>query len=288
MCLSAVLGVGSALIGGRSASKAADAQQAAADQQVALQRESRDMIADRLDPYLRGGTLGQQAYMYELGLGERPMIGGTAPNVVEFQDTIPATSTQQYTISEGRGQMPIRNPEAFDRQVTRFRVGDQVFGDRDAAQAYADANPTGGTPYQGFQKTPGYDFRLQQGLDAIEASEFSKRGLGSGAMAKRLTEYGQDYATNEYSNYLNRLAGVGASGQNAAGMMGAADQYYAGNASNALAGAGNAAAAGAIAQGNAWQGGINNLAGYIGYQKTQPGGNASIFDAPWGSSGFWS
>ena len=123
--------------------------------------------------------------------------------------------------------------------------------------------------YGGFTATPGYDFRLGEGTRAIEGSAAARGGLYSGAAMKDLQKYGQDYASSEYGNYVNRLAGLAGSGQSAAGMQGASAQYYGSGVSKALGNIGNALAAGAIGVGNALQGGMQNLAGYWGYQGAQ-------------------
>ena len=68
----------------------------------------------------------------------------------------------------------------------------------------------------------------------------------------------------EYGNYMNRLAGLTDMGQASAGNMAAAGNAYASGAGNALAGKGNAQAAGAIGGANAWSGALNN--GIAAYQ----------------------
>lgn len=119
----------------------------------------------------------------------------------------------------------------------------------------------------GFQEQPGYQFGLQQGTDAVEASAAARGGLFSGATGAALNQFGQDYANTRYDNYLNRLQGLSNMGQSAAAMQGAAGQNYATGASNSLAGLGNAQSAGAIGVGNALQGGLNNLIGYQMFNK---------------------
>lgn len=55
-----------------------------------------------------------------------------------------------------------------------------------------------------FTKSPGYDFRMREGQKALEQAAAAKGQLYSGATGKALTRYGQDYATSEYDNFLNR------------------------------------------------------------------------------------
>ena len=110
------------------------------------------------------------------------------------------------------------------------------------------------------QNDPGYQFRLQQGQKALERSAASRGNLLTGGTAMAEQRYGQDYASNEYSNVYNRalgqyqmgynqfeqnqankfnryasLAGVG---QTAAGQLSQAGQSAAGNVSNILLGSG--------------------------------------------------
>jgi len=275
MGLGAILGVGSALIGASSASKAADAQTQAADKQAALARETRDLTRADLSPWVNGGQKANEAYLYEMGLGAAPMTGGTAQAVESY--SIPGTGgygagqTWMPDLGGGEGRWDMTPGSPGTAATTGYRVGTNEFATMDAAQKYANANTTGGTAYGGYTKTPGYDFRLQQGQDSLDASAASRGGLFSGASMKAATQYGQDYATGEYGNYMNRLAGLSSSGQNGAAGLAAANQNYSTQAGNAFASMGNAQAAGAIGVGNAIQGGINNGVGMWQYQNTLAG-----------------
>lgn len=51
---------------------------------------------------------------------------------------------------------------------------------------------------------PSYKFRLAQGQKALENSAAGKGLLRSGGTLKDLVDYGQNFATNEYSNVYNR------------------------------------------------------------------------------------
>jgi hypothetical protein len=147
---------------------------------------------------------------------------------------------------------------------------------------------------------PGYQFRLDQGNQAIERSAAARGGLLSGAAAKALTKYSQGVASDEYSNAYNRfnndqstqynrlasLAGVGQAatnqvgqaGQNAYGTIASAGQNTSNAIQNNLTGAGNARASGYVAGANALTGAIGQ--GVNWYQNNQllnklGGGNTS-------------
>jgi len=55
-----------------------------------------------------------------------------------------------------------------------------------------------------FEESPGYQFRLAEGQKAIERSAAARGGALSGAAMKAGMRYGQDFATNDYDNFLRR------------------------------------------------------------------------------------
>jgi len=192
--------IGGSVLGGLAqasgARSAARAQSNASDRDIAYQTETRDLIRRDLQPFVQGGTRGQQAYLSEFGLAQAP------------------------------------------------------------------------AGYQGFQESPGYQFALQQGTDAVQSGAAARGGLYSGAAMSGLNSYAQGMANQEYGNYLNRLQGIGANGQNAAGMQASASQNSANAVGNSLQNMGNAQAAGAIAQGNAWSSTIGNVIGGLNYMNS--------------------
>lgn len=289
--MGAIAAIGGALIQGSAAKKAAKSQENAANRDIEFQTETRDLIRNDLGVYRSGGNLAQQALDFELGLGARPMVGGTAPTVETY--TIPGTPG-----TTSLANSIIRKQPVGSRATTGYRVNGQTFSTMEEAQAYANANRTGGTEYGGYTKTPGYDFRLQQGQDSLQAGAAARGGLYSGAAMRDLTKFGQDYGSNEYGNYLARLGARADTGMSAAAMNANSAQQTAGNVSNALGSIGNAQAAGAIGQANAFTGGMQNLAGLWNYQRnmntanmepwrTDPRstGNGNFFNGLFGGSG---
>lgn len=316
--MGAIAAIGGALIQGRGAKKAAQAQERAAQADIAFQKETRDLIRGDLGVYREGGDLAQRALDFELGLGGRPMIGGNAPAIETFMESAPAASggsNPGFSLGGDRGWNGgsiagliggrIGGGSAAPQSgTTRYRVNGQTFATMDEAQAFANANRTGGQEYGGFTKTPGYDFRLQQGQDSLQAGAAARGGLYSGAAMRDLMKFGQDYGSNEYGNYLSRLGARADTGMSAAQMSGAASQQAAAGVSNALGNIGNAQAAGAIGRANAITGGMQNMLGVWNYQRNlnaaqgTPGaqptgggnwtginGNSNIFNGLFGGKG---
>jgi predicted RNA-binding protein Jag len=131
--------------------------------------------------------------------------------------------------------------------------------DQMGANGYFNQTYTG----QDIYSDPGYQFRVQQGEDAIQSSAAAKGGLLSGATLKALQDFGQQSASQEYgnaynrfnadqTNRYNRLSNIIGMGQNAAAQVGnAGAQTAQAVANNTMAGA-NAQAAGIIGSNNAW------------------------------------
>lgn len=129
-----------------------------------------------------------------------------------------------------------------------------------------------------FNADPGYQFRMDQGSRALQASAAARGGLLSGGTLKALDRYGQDFASNEYSNAynrfnndqstrFNRLSSIAGLGQTATAQTGAAGTAAANQIGNAQIGYGNAAAAGYIGQANAVNSGISSLGNFYLQQQ---------------------
>jgi hypothetical protein len=135
------------------------------------------------------------------------------------------------------------------------------------------------TPFgmEQFQQDPGYAFRMQEGMKALERSAAARGGLLSGGMLRGAQRYGQDLASQEYMNAFNRyqaernarlnplqsLAGVG---QTATNQLGQAGQAMASNVGQAMGAAAQARASGYVGGANALAQGLGT---YLNYQQGQ-------------------
>ena len=97
---------------------------------------------------------------------------------------------------------------------------------------------------------PGYQFRLSQGLEAMNRQAAARGGLISGAALKAGQRFGQDYASGEYGNAYdralteynaaknysdtgyNRLAALAGTGQTTSAELGRAGTQFGQNAGN--------------------------------------------------------
>jgi hypothetical protein len=123
------------------------------------------------------------------------------------------------------------------------------------------------SPWDQFRNSTNYQFRYDQGLKATEGAYATKGALDSGAAEKAKITFGQNFASNELSNYMNLLAGqqnVGLSAGNAImGVSTSAANAIAGQNTNAGNVAANAALVGGQASANMW-GTVGQTAGQLG------------------------
>lgn len=139
-----------------------------------------------------------------------------------------------------------------------------------------------------FVKDPGYQFRLDEGRKALEGSAAARGTMLSGGTLKALTQYGQDYASGEFSTAynrwnadrdrrFNRLAGVAGTGQTTAQQVAGMGADSAGRQSANTTSAGNTSASSYTAAGNATASGYLNAgnaqaSGYINSGNAQASG----------------
>jgi hypothetical protein len=98
----------------------------------------------------------------------------------------------------------------------------------ESADAALQAMMSGRAGLSNFQADPGYQFRLQQGEDAINRAASARGGRLSGRTLQELSDYNQGLASQEFGNVANRemdyaraMAGLyGQSGAQMAGLFG--------------------------------------------------------------------
>jgi hypothetical protein len=121
-----------------------------------------------------------------------------------------------------------------------------------------------------LQMDPGYQFRLSEGMKALDRQAAARGGLISGGALKAAQRYGQDLGSQEFGAAYNRLAGLADVGPRAAGVMSGLGQTYATNVGNMMVGQGQTAANAALARGSAYSGGLNQLGYLAGRYYGQP------------------
>lgn len=145
-----------------------------------------------------------------------------------------------------------------------------------------------------FEADPGYEFRREEGIRAIDNSGAARGMQLSGATLKAMERYGQGVASDEYSRawqrdaaekdrQYNYLSGLSGAGQNAAAMMGQFGAGYAGRAGDLMTQGANATAAGTVGASNAITGATGSLSNYLQLKNLLRRGDGD----GGGSSGSW-
>lgn len=134
--------------------------------------------------------------------------------------------------------------------------------------------------------TPGYQFGLDQGTNALN-HKLAARGMNySGAALKAASRYGNDYATTKYNEAFtrqqgadqqafNQLSQTAQIGQASANNTASNGQAFGAAAGNNLQGAANAQGAATIASGNAYTNALNQgVSAYKNYNTPTTGGSS--------------
>lgn len=154
--------------------------------------------------------------------------------------------------------------ESVARQQPFLETGTEMFNRLAALQR-------GGPEAQNFlQMDPGYQFRLSEGMKALDRQAAARGGLISGGALRAAQRYGQDLGSQEFGAAYNRLASMANVGPQAAGVMSNLGQNYATNVGNIYQQQGNTAANAALARGSAYSGGLNQLGYLAGRYYGQP------------------
>jgi len=267
--------LGSAVIGGVASSMAAGQ---AADAQANASRSANRAAARQFErqvqlqaPFRQGGLTAQQQYMALLGLSPPTVYaGGTmTPPSLTGPDGRPLTGQALRIAQENMARTPElqadpNNPE-FGKYARDFSMAD-------------------------FQADPGYAFRLSEGMKALEGRAAARGGLLSGNTLRGITNYGQEAASQEYTNAFNRyqvnranrlnplenLMGAARSSTNqlagAANVLGQTQSQNIQNAGQARA-SGYVGSANALS--NALSGGINQYQDYQLMNRIFPGQQSS-------------
>ncbi len=267
----------SSLMGASAASKAAKAQEAASREALALQREIYgQQRADQMPFRVTGSNaLLQLADLFGV---PRP-VGFVNPDgsstASQAQPPRPQSGYDGNQLAAAIAQQPrghegdsVPFADRYARAVEQLRQNQPSAAPAAAAPANALTAPGGG-----FQTSPGYQFRVQEGVNALDKSAAAKGLLFSGAQSKALTNFGQNIASEEFNNFANRLASLAGIGQTSVNQSGVIGANFANASSNLMENAGLARASGYVGSANALTGGMQN------FLTALPAGGGS--PAPW-------
>jgi hypothetical protein len=196
-----------AIIGGGMALKAladyfgskssASAAKYAADQQAALAREQMELAGRAsgkgYDLLGRAGMEARGDLMDYTGRARTDLLAGNQAGIDQYTQGI---NRARADLGAGYDAAAMSLGSGYDAGAARLSPLTSLsrYGEM------AVASPLGAN----FQTDPGYQFRLSQGQDAVNAAASAAGGRLSGAALKKLTEYNQGFASNEFGAAANR------------------------------------------------------------------------------------
>lgn len=260
--IGAVGAIGGGLLASGASKSAANAQTQAADTAAQTQWDIANLQAQLQAPYRQGGIAAENQLLTLLGID---------PNAGQPSNTMTAASPY--------GVYGVPTGYVVNAMAPGTGLGSQYASGLNvdtSSPLFGKYGPGTSFTMQDFyaNQDPGYGFRLDQGLKALNQSMAAK-GLGiSGANIKGAQQYGQDLASQEYqnafnryqvnrSNALNPLQSLMGASQTAANTMTGALGQAGQNVSDLQTQAGNARASGYIGSSNALNQGIGQAANYF-------------------------
>lgn len=289
--------IGGSLISASASNKAANTQADAADRAAQLQNEQYLKSVELQEPFRQAGILGQNRLMTYLGMGGTPQYDDTAYNkaLQNYNAQIAALDPSKFMTGGGAtgGEYISGNADAggyYAGGTTGAGTFDQAGYDAARAGIVApnrenfrlaggDVNDPNFGKYATAEYTPemfakgidpGYQFRLSEGMKGLERSAASRGGLLSGGTLKGIQRYGQDMASQEFTNAFNRYQAertgtlnpyqaMAGQGQSVANTLTNTGMNYANQAGEAYQGAANARASGYVGGANAINQGVSGL-----------------------------
>lgn len=174
--------------------------------------------------------------------------------------------------------MGLQNPNAQNEE--------QILGSQQQPQGADYGSLSKKFGMSDFNADHGYQFRMDQGINALQGRAAAGGGLKSGNTLKALMEYGQNLGSQEYGNaynrfnndqstQFNRLSSMAGIGQTANSALQSAGTNYANSVGNLMtnnaANQGNSMLAGANARSSGYGAIGNALGNYFGGQQSNPG-----------------
>lgn len=237
----------------------------------------------RQQPFYDAGVAAQSRYMQLLGLSPTASTstgstGSTGSGQTGSSSAASNMTNGQYYLAahpELKGTKWAKDEASLFQHFYKYGARSGAVWGPSANQMQSSTPSTSSAmtqqqAFDAFRNTPGYQFGLDQGMKAVQASAAARGGLNSGATLKALQRYGNDYADQQgYTPYMNRLSGLFGGAQTAASSMGQAGQNYAGAYGQNMNNASQARQQSTYNSANAWQQGLNSL----GYFANQYGTN---------------
>lgn len=254
------------VIGAIGSSSAADSASQGSQAAIDEQRREFDIIQGNYGQQhnLGNGAMGLLAQLYGIGGVNTPQ-----PGPASYNPTIPTATGGSQAPPGGTPIGASARPGAFpsgfgNNMMTGYGVYANGSGGytqspyggaptNPSAPATGGANPivgaaggSGKPDYSSFFNSPGYQFTLQQGLNAVNRSAAANGSLYSANTLTGENNYAQGAASTQYNNYVNQLLQMSGLGNSANQSLATAGVATGEGISNSMISQGNANASGVL------------------------------------------
>jgi len=270
----AVGAVAGGLISAGGAKSAANASAAASDRSSAVQQQIYGENKQTLAPYVQTGLPATQQINALLGLAPTTSTTDWSAYANANPELMAAFNAQQQNPYYGYGDvlsgiygkfnLPGSTTGAQDLSTFAQQWHQQHGGDLGAYTTTTNPQTAANAAFDMFRNSSGYDWRLKQGMNALNSGYAGAGTIKSGAAMKAAVDYGQGQASQEFGNYLNSLGNQQGVGLQAAGAQANVGVQAANSLGNIYMTNGANQAQAAIAGANALGGGLAGAANALG------------------------
>jgi len=192
--------------------------------------------------------------------GREQLDGYINPQTGEVVITNEAYKDLEAPLTEylrtGKGDLP-KNASRFASAVNAMRGAGWKYNPGSATDPETGLpagyhEGTGKGDLSVFQNSPGYQFRLNEGLRAVQNSAAARGGLGGGNSLRAVNDYAQGTASDDFYNFVNQMNNMAGHGQTAVAGQQSAGTNFGIGAGNALGNYGDARASGVANSANMW------------------------------------
>lgn len=192
-----------------------------------------------------------------------PLVAAIAPAVIGAGVSIYGANKQASAAKDAANASNKATQASLALQKQMF---DQTRADQEPwRQAGVGALGRLQNPLASFQASPDYNFRMSEGLKAVNQNRATAGLLNSGSALRGVSDYAQNTAAGEYGDWWNRQSGLAGIGQSANNANQQAGSQYANASQNALMNNAGVQGSSYMNQANAWTQGVGAAGGALAW-----------------------
>jgi len=209
--------------------------------------------------------------MVAAAIGTAAVVGGATTLVAGSKAAKAQKSAANQTVAEQQREYDQDRADLAPYRETGTAALSklaQMYGVTTGAGSASGGGVMGYANDGGFSASPGYQWAVDQGTQAVERSAAARGLLSSGGTEKAIARYVTGAASQDYDNYASRLAQLAGVGQSATNSTVAAGQGTTNAITQAQQNAGNARASSYANTASGINGTVSNLASAYLYSKS--------------------